>query len=703
MPNTHRASRSLSLAALLFAAACGSLVVMAYSYAQQSPGTAELQARAAGQVDEWTRLREATRASMAAAMGGDPSARARYLIDTEQLTQHMHGVKRLIRSSQTATAFLEAQTSTYELLRVEREALEAARTDPTRARAILGREAYANADQQLSQQLGVFMTAIEDLKQRRVRAFATLAITIVTLVTGACLWLFGWSAADKSSRSRRELEEQANALRDSERKYRNIIEHAVVGVMRVAPDGVILSANPALVDCLGYSSAAELIGADVRMLYVDPQERDRLLQVLGSQGFIQGIQLLWKRKDGARVSVRLTSRAERNPEGEIEVFDDIVEDVTERVVLGEQLRQAQKMEAIGRLAGGVAHDFNNLLTVIAGNAELLAEDESLSPSAAECVEQILNATQSATGVTRGLLVFSRKSTPQPEVVSVNESIQRVHKLMARLVGEDIQVTANLDPGAGTVFVDPTHMEQTLLNLVVNARDAMPNGGQLTFRTQQARDGVRISVSDTGCGMDDSTKARAFDPFFTTKPAGRGTGLGLPMVYGFVHQAGGTVDLQSAPGEGTTVMLTLPVSTGRPSSALNRPASQASAAGSETVVVVEDEESLRKLVADVLRRSGYDVMTAADAREAREILGDGRSVDLVLSDVVMPGESGIELAAWARLTSPQLRVSFMSGFADHPAMRELASESFLQKPFTPAALLAHVRSSLDRAGAAGGCR
>ena len=689
---------SLSLAAVLFTVACGSLVVMAYSYAQQSPGTPELQARATVQVNEWTRLRQVVRVALDNAMSGDPSRAAEYLAAAELLTQHMADVKGLIRSRPTATAFLEAQSSTYELLRVEREAVALAPDAPARARALLATEAYAKVNSNLSRHLDGFMGAIQDLQHQRVRAFATLAITIVTLVTGACLGLFGWSAAIKSHRSRLELEDQASALRESERKHRNIIEHAVVGVMRVAPDGVILSANPALVACLGYSSAAELVGRDVRTLYVDSEERDRLVEVLRSQGFVQGIQLLWMRKDGARVSVRLTSRAERNADDQIEAFDDIVEDVTERVVLGEQLRQAQKMEAIGRLAGGVAHDFNNLLTVIAGNAELLSEDESLSPAAAECVEQILNATQSATGVTRGLLVFSRKSTPQPEIVSVNASIQRVHKLMARWVGEDIQVTANLDPSAGTVFADPTHLEQALLNLVVNARDAMPRGGQLTFRTRPTHRGVEISVSDTGCGMDDPTKARAFDPFFTTKPAGRGTGLGLPMVYGFVHQAGGSVEIQSAPGQGTTVALTLPVAMGQASVTFGPPSVQAAASGSETVIVVEDEESLRKLVADVLRRSGYDVMTAADAREAREILGRGQSVDLVLSDVVMPGESGIELAAWARVASPDLRVSLMSGFADHPAMRELASESFLQKPFTSAALLAHVRSSLDRASA-----
>jgi two-component system cell cycle sensor histidine kinase/response regulator CckA len=695
MDSLRRASKTLSIAALLFTLAASALVVMAYSYAKESPGTTELVARVTADVEAWTQLRESVRTSVQDALAGGESAEARYVAGAQALTQHIANVRQLVRSSSTARAFLDAQASTYDLLRTERAALSALPGDPAHARTLMSAESYLAAEQKLAKDLHEFISAVHDLRQSRLRAFLTLAITILTFVTGGVIWMFGWAAANRSQQSRRELEEQAHALRVSERKYRNMIEHAAIGVMRVAPDGTILSANATLLQCLGYTAATELVGQNMRTLYADPDEWARVLRVLDAQPFVQGVQLSWKRKDAAGVFVRVTSRVERNEAGEVDVFEHLVEDVTDRVALGEQLRQSQKMEAIGRLAGGVAHDFNNLLTVIAGNAELLAEDESLSPSGSECVDQILSATKSATAVTRGLLVFSRKGTPQPQAVSINDTIGRVQKLIGRLLGEDVHVAAALDSDAGSVFVDPTHLEQAVLNLVVNARDAMPKGGRLTFRTRRTNDRVAIAVTDTGCGMDEATKARAFDPFFTTKAAGKGTGLGLSMVYGFVHQAGGRVEIQSTIGHGTTVTITLPISTGREDVASYPAPAEAWPSGSESVLVIEDQEPLRKLVADVLRRSGYDVITAANTLEARRVMESGKNIDLVLSDVVMPDESGIDFAAWARVTWPHLRVSFMSGFADHPAMRELVSDHFLQKPFAPKALLAHVRTALDR--------
>jgi two-component system cell cycle sensor histidine kinase/response regulator CckA len=372
--------------------------------------------------------------------------------------------------------------------------------------------------------------------------------------------------------------------------------------------------------------------------------------------------------------------------------------VTEKVALGEQLRHAQKMEAVGRLAGGIAHDFNNLLTVIMGNAELLGADATLSTTAAQCVDQIRSATTSAASVTRQLLLFSRKGTSSPQVVNVNRAVSYVEKMIARLIGEDIRVFSNLNPAAGTVLVDPAHLEQALINLAVNARDAMPQGGVLIFETAPSDQGrsVRIGVRDSGLGMDELTQQRAFEPFFTTKSSGKGTGLGLSMVYGFVQQAGGRVTISSTQGRGTMVSLEFPCAT--TAIASTEEATSAGQTGAERVLVVEDQDSVRMLISGVLQKRGFTVFQATNAREARRVLAAEPSVHLVITDVVMPGESGLELAEWLRAAYPEVRVTFMSGYSDHPAMSTVPSGNLLRKPFTPIGLLAHVRSVLDQPSA-----
>jgi PAS domain S-box-containing protein len=523
---------------------------------------------------------------------------------------------------------------------------------------------------------------------------ALLCVTMSIVVTGIVLWRISWIAVKRSEAAAVQLQQHAEALQQSERRYRASVEHAVVGLLRISADDTIEAANPALVRMLGYGSPDELVGKHAAMLYRDPRDRERLVADVGTRSAMAGVALSWQRRDGQPLTVRVTSRIDRDATGTLLGFDDIVEDVTERVTLGEQLRHAQKMEAVGRLAGGIAHDFNNLLTVIIGNTEILSSDPTLSPAGGQCVDQIRNATTSAAAVTRQLLMFSRKNASSPQPVNVNSAVSYVEKMIARLIGEDIRVFANLNPAAGTVFVDPAHLEQALINLAVNARDAMPHGGVLIFETCMVDNGrrVRIAVRDSGYGMDDATQQRAFEPFFTTKSPGKGTGLGLSMVYGFVQQAAGTVSISSTVGRGTTIALEFP-SGGTAASSVDN-LSSTSHRGTGRVLVVEDQEAVRSLVSGVLERSGFTVLQATNAREARRVLAAEPAVDLVVSDVVMPGESGLELADWLRKAYPKARVTFISGYSDHPAMATVPRENLLRKPFTPSALLAHVHAVLE---------
>jgi two-component system cell cycle sensor histidine kinase/response regulator CckA len=528
-----------------------------------------------------------------------------------------------------------------------------------------------------------------------------LVLVIVSiLATGALVWYTGWRAVRAGELARGQLEAQARALHQSEARYRSSFDHAVFGILRVALDGTILTANPALARMLGYGTETELVNRNVADLYVYATERDRLQAELRAHKAVSGVQLHWKTRDGRQIFVRVTSRVDRAPDGRPIEFEKVVEDVTERAVLGEQLRQAQKMEAVGRLAGGVAHDFNNLLTVILGNTEILAQERVLSPDGVHCLDEIRNATESAAAVTRQLLVLTRKSAAAPEQVDPNELVTRVERLIARLIGEDIRVNCRLHADAGTVLVDREQLQQALINLAVNARDAMPTGGILTFETSVSPDGrsARLAVGDTGHGMDDLTKQRIFEPFFTTKAPGKGTGLGLSMVYAFVRNSGGTIRVDSAVGEGTTLTMELPRLTVAASATRDDDAApHVSIQGTECVLVVEDQRAVRSMVGGVLRARGFSVFQAENANAARQVLAKTERVDLVLSDIVMPGESGIELAGWLRATHPHIGVMLMSGYSDHPALHAVPLPNnvpVLQKPFTPTTLLAHLRSTLD---------
>jgi signal transduction histidine kinase len=380
----------------------------------------------------------------------------------------------------------------------------------------------------------------------------------------------------------------------------------------------------------------------------------------------------------------------------------------------EQLRHAQKMEAIGRLAGGVAHDFNNLLTAVIGYTDLIADRLQPDDPNVRNLREIRKAADRATALTRQLLSFSRKQFLQPTVLDINETVSRMLHMLPRVIGEHIETITELAPGVARLRADESQMEQVLMNLVLNARDAMPSGGQLTITTENVslteerldaerlalRPGayVMLAISDTGTGMDGATRARAFEPFFTTKPKGRGTGLGLASVYGIVDQSGGGIALDTAPGRGTSVRIYLPVTTSAAVAPPAEPPRVTSVNGAETVLLVEDNESVRELAVRALQSRGYKVYEARNAEEAIEwTQTSGVKPHLLVTDVVMPGLSGPNLAARLIGINANLRVLYMSGYTDDatPAHGKYwGGVPLLQKPFTPGQLAERVRMALD---------
>ncbi len=381
--------------------------------------------------------------------------------------------------------------------------------------------------------------------------------------------------------------------------------------------------------------------------------------------------------------------------------------------LEKQFLQSQKMEAVGQLAGGIAHDFNNLLTIIAGYSQLILDRLPPGDGVREKVEEIKNAGDRAAALTHQLLAFSRRQVLQPQVVDLNQVVANLDKMLQRLIGEDIDLVSLCPPGVGRVKVDPGQIEQVILNLAVNARDAMPQGGKLTIETANieldesyasthmaVKPGpyVMLAVSDTGHGMDPETQSHIFEPFFTTKEQGKGTGLGLSTVYGIVKQSGGNIWVYSEPGKGATFKIYLPrvEEAPQPKTEVERPAARL--LGTETILLVEDEAAVRLLVRGTLEQSGYSVLDAGSGAEALVMANERtQPIHLLVTDVVMPGMSGREVAEHVTLAHPETKVLFMSGYTDDAVVRHGALESsaaFVQKPFTPDSLLRKVREVLD---------
>jgi len=510
-----------------------------------------------------------------------------------------------------------------------------------------------------------------------------------------------------------ERKRAEDALARSETTYRSLVEDSPFGIFRSTPAGRLIAVNPALVSILGYDSEEELLQKNMATdVYVDPAQRARLLDEVLKWDSLTG-ESLWRRKDAKTITVRHSARVVRDAEGRVEYFNVLVEDITERKLLEAQLRQAQKMEAVGRLAGGIAHDFNNLLTAILGSAELLLD--TLAPEAPERedLEEIRKAAKRAGDLTRQLLAFSRQQVLTPQVLDLNVLVANMEKLLRRLIGEDIELRTAPARDLAAVKADPSQLEQVIVNLAVNARDAMPQGGRLTIETANveldqayaeqhfpAQPGsyVLLAVSDTGTGMDAATMSRIFEPFFTTKETGKGTGLGLATVYGVVKQSGGYIWVYSEPGQGTSFKVYLPRVTEAPEPTRPGPAAAAPLRGSETVLLVEDDEMVRTLTRRMLEARGYTVLSASRGEDALGVVErhDG-PIDLLVTDVVMPGMSGRAVAQRLLELRPGLKVLYLSGYTDDAIVRHGMLEpgiAFLQKPFSADALARKVREVLD---------
>ena len=510
-----------------------------------------------------------------------------------------------------------------------------------------------------------------------------------------------------------DVTEQRQAAIDRAR-LAAIVEQASEAVIMTDVDGNITYVNPAFERISGYSRR-EVEGQNPRFLKGgrrDAKFYTELWRTITSGGVWSG-HFINKRKDGTLFEEEGSIFPVRDHAGQIVSYVAIKRDVTQEVRLKEQLLQAQKMESVGRLAGGIAHDFNNLLTVILGYAELAAGRlKPEDPSRLE-LSEIDKAAQRAADLTRQLLAFSRKQVLELRVIDLNRVVSHTHKMLRRLIGEDIDLVMSLKERLGSVKADTGQIEQVLLNLVVNSRDAMPKGGKLTIETSEVELDesystfhfdvppgryVVLAVSDTGTGMDAETLSHVFEPFFTTKEAGKGTGLGLSTVYGVVKQSGGHVTVYSEPGVGTTFKIYLPRVEDAPEMNRGSSAHAALAGGTETVLVVEDDEAIRRLTCRALEAQGYTVLSAAGAREAIRLCEEhAGEIHLMLTDVVMPGMSGRELARSAAALRPLVKVLFMSGYTDNVIVHHGvldAGTAFLQKPFTPRSLAQKVREVLD---------
>ncbi|HKV42618.1 MAG TPA: PAS domain S-box protein [Blastocatellia bacterium] len=514
-------------------------------------------------------------------------------------------------------------------------------------------------------------------------------------------------AHDITERSRAE-----KALRRSEERYREIFEYGFVAIFVFTPDGRILVCNGAFAEVFGFGSVEEALQCNVASLFVDLEARDLMLEELRVRKGLRNYEVELRSREGKPLHLIANLIGKFDKRGDLAEIHSHMFDNTNRKLLEEQLRQSQKMDAIGRLAGGVAHDFNNLLTAIIGYSQLL--ESRLDPESPMLRElgQIRKAGERAASLTRQLLAFSRRQMLQPRVLDMNTTIAETSKLLRRLISENIELITKLEPNLWKVKADPGQIEQVIINLVVNARDAMPEGGKLIIETANAKFNrppvgdqpageagpyVMLAISDTGCGMDIETRTHVFEPFFTTKPLGEGSGLGMSTVYGIIKQSGGEVVLYSEPDVGTTFKIYLPKVEEAEEESSSPFLSSASYRGNETILLVEDEESVRSLARDVLKTSGYNVLEAPTVEEALLIGDRADRIHLMLTDVVMPQMGGRELARMLVRVRPDLKVVYMSGYTENAIVRGGildAQIAFVQKPFIPTDLLRKIREVLD---------
>ena len=494
-----------------------------------------------------------------------------------------------------------------------------------------------------------------------------------------------------------------------------VVESSDDAIVSKDLDGTIRSWNPAAERIFGYT-AAEMVGHSVFRL-IPPELHDEehaLLTRIRAGEHIAHYETSRVRKDGQRILVSLTLSPLYDRQGRLIGASTIKRDVTGQRALENQLQQAQRMEAVGRLAGGIAHDFNNLLTVIGGLSIMTAQRLAEGTAERQNIEQVIRATERATALTQQLLTFSRRQLAEIRLLDLNDILTGLETLLRRLIGEHIALEVGRGAGLGRLRGNQAQLEQVVMNLVLNARDAMPNGGVLSLATRNVeitdllgREQLRLSpgpyvmlsVSDTGAGMDAVTQASIFEPFFTTKKPGEGTGLGLATVYAIVQQAGGAIYVYSEPGMGSTFKVYFP----RVDVPVELPGSERASlllghpAPAGAVLVVEDEPGVRSFASQVLEQAGYRVLTASSGAEALELAGrPDASIAVLLTDVVMPGMNGQVLSERMRVMHPGLAVLYMSGYTDDMVVRTgvvASGANFIQKPFTPEGLLARVRNAL----------
>ena len=509
----------------------------------------------------------------------------------------------------------------------------------------------------------------------------------------------------REAADRRQRRAAQSALRISEERFRLLAEHAqdIIFRYRREPQPGIEYLSPAITDIVGFTP--DDLYADPHLLFsrVEPED---LPALEASWRFAEpgSITVRLRRRDGSLVHLEQRAAVVRDADGSVVAVEGILRDTTDRVVAEEerrglehQLRQNERLDSLGHLAGGVAHDFNNLLAVIIGYCGMIAESLPEGDDAQADVEGIRKAAERGASLTRQLLIFSRLEPSRLETIDLNAVIDETRELLSRTLGEDISVVTALADDLHRVKADRSKLEQVLLNLIMNARAAMPDGGELRIETANDDSDVVLSVRDEGHGMEPEVVRRAFEPFFTTRPKGQGTGLGLATAYGAVVDAGGTIDIDSAPQAGTTVRVRLPA-TDQPQDAPADPEADLSAGRGERVLVVEDEDAVRDVVVRQLTRSGYEVRDVGSPFEALDVVAaETRPFDMLLTDVVMPGMSGTQLASRLRERRPDLPVLFMSGYTTGPAPggHELPSDgSLLHKPFDRAALLTAVHRTLQ---------
>jgi two-component system cell cycle sensor histidine kinase/response regulator CckA len=496
-----------------------------------------------------------------------------------------------------------------------------------------------------------------------------------------------------------ERQRAEEAMRRSEMNYRSLVQNAPYGICRADERGRLFNVNPALTEMLGYDSEEGLLAANLdEEIFRDADARETIIKDRGE--IFDGAEATWHRRDGTAIHVRLSGRPVRDPEWPSTCYELIAENVTEQWALEKQFRQAQKMEAVGRLAGGVAHDFNNLLTVIKGHAELLLDRTKGDEWFQRKAEQIEKAANRAATLTRQLLAFSRMQVLQTKVFDLCEIVADMGKMLPRLIGENIELEIVAKTRGGQVKADPGQMEQVILNLAVNARDAMPQGGKLRIETSDIEldevfarmhppiepgHYVSLVVSDTGVGMAPETQAHIFEPFFTTKEVGKGTGLGLATVYGVVKQSGGYIWVTSEPGKGATFQIYLPQVQERPEPAPVPAVHEDVPLGTETILIAEDEKEVREIAREFLVLSGYTVLEARDGEEALNIAANHAGpIHVLITDMIMPAVGGRELAERISQSRPETKIIYMSGYAEYGGEGKTGVEEggiLLTKPFT----------------------